>query len=299
MPVPMPPPPSNPLAHHWDQYCPCALALILTTERSRSNYVHISMYLLSLSTTRLPLPSTYSFVVKLGLPAGRLENKGKGHTGQSHGTVLVKDTCSPDTKGARMQSQPDDGGVRMGSGLNKDDVRLGSGLDKADPRVALDTDKNAGDQARLSPKWACDAGLGMGAGRPDEGSVRMGFDVDKDDVRMGFSLVKDDVRLGSGLDKADPRVVLDTDKDAGDQARLFPSGHAMRGRGAGCCVTPAGCEIGARRAAVSHPQSQLGSNPFVPSLLGAPTASAAESRLVQTKPSYSFTLTLNTSQNSP
>jgi hypothetical protein len=131
------------------------------------------MYLLSLSTTRLPLPSTYSFVVKLGLPAGRLENKGKGHTGQSHGTVLVKDMCSPDTKGAWMQSQPDDGGVQMGSGLNKDDVWLGSGLDKADPRVALDTDKDAGDQARLFPRWACDAGLGMGAGRVRGGLLRV------------------------------------------------------------------------------------------------------------------------------
>jgi hypothetical protein len=42
----------------------------------------------------------------------------------------------------------------------------------------------------------------------------------------------------------------------------------------------------------------LGPNPFVLSLLGAPMASAAESRLVQTKPSHSFNFTLNTSQNS-
>ncbi|KAJ7802761.1 hypothetical protein B0H14DRAFT_2614055 [Mycena olivaceomarginata] len=66
---------------------------------------------------------------------------------------------------------------------------------------------------------------------------------------------KTTLRLGSGLDKADLRVVLDTDKDAGDQARLFPKWACDAGRGAGCCVTPAGCEIGARRAAVSHPQS--------------------------------------------
>jgi hypothetical protein len=72
-----------------------------------------------------------------------------------------------------MQSQPDDGGVRMGSGLNKDDMRLGSGLDKADLRVALDTDKNAGDQARLFPKWACDAGLRMGTGRVRGGPLRL------------------------------------------------------------------------------------------------------------------------------
>jgi hypothetical protein len=84
----------------------------------------------------------------------------------------------------------------------------------------------------------------------------MGFDVDKDDVRMGFGLVKDDVRPGSGLDKADPRVVLDTDKDTGDQARLFPKWACDAGCEAGCCVTPAGCEIGARRAAVSHPQCE-------------------------------------------
>ncbi|KAJ7855480.1 hypothetical protein B0H14DRAFT_2579347 [Mycena olivaceomarginata] len=56
-----------------------------------------------------------------------------------------------------------------------------------------------------------------------------------------------------GLDKADPRVVLDTDKDAGDQARLFPKWACDAGRGAGCCVTPAGCEIGARRACCVTP----------------------------------------------
>ncbi|KAJ7803230.1 hypothetical protein B0H14DRAFT_2613600 [Mycena olivaceomarginata] len=121
------------------------------------------MYLLSLSTTQLPLPSTYSFVVKLGLPAGRLENKGKGHMGQSHGTVLVKDTCSPDTKGARMQSQPDEGGVRMGSGLNKDDVRLGSGLDKVDPRVVLDTDKTPGIKRDYFPSGHAMRGAGRAA----------------------------------------------------------------------------------------------------------------------------------------
>ncbi|KAJ7834542.1 hypothetical protein B0H14DRAFT_2590821 [Mycena olivaceomarginata] len=126
------------------------------------------MYLLSLSTILL---STYSFVVKLGLPAGRLENKGKGHTGQSHGTVLFKDTCSPDTKGTRMQSQPN--GLRMGSGLGKDNVGLDCGLDKADPRGALDTDKDAGDQARLFPKWTWDAGLGMGAGQVQGGPLRL------------------------------------------------------------------------------------------------------------------------------
>ncbi|KAJ7748227.1 hypothetical protein B0H14DRAFT_3513858 [Mycena olivaceomarginata] len=88
----------------------------------------------------------------------------------------------------------------------------GSGLDKADPRVVLDTDKDAGIKRDYFPGEHAMRGLRMSAGRvrggllrPDEGSVRMGFDVDKDDVRMGFGLVKDDVRLGSGLDKADPR----------------------------------------------------------------------------------------------
>ncbi|KAJ7812268.1 hypothetical protein B0H14DRAFT_3478995 [Mycena olivaceomarginata] len=236
-------------------------------------------------------------------PRGK-EERGEAR-GQSHNTMLAKATL---TKAACMGFDVDKDDVQMGSGLDKDDVRLGSGLDKADPRVVLDTDKDAGDQARLFPWRACNAGLRMSAGRvrgglllrPDEGSVRMGFDVDKDNVRMGFGLVKDDVRLGSGLDKADPRVVLDTNKATRDQARLFPKWASCdAGHGAGCCVTPAGCEIGARRAAVSHPQSQLSPNSFVPSLLGAPTASVAESRLVQTKPLYSFTLTLNTSQNSP
>ncbi|KAJ7713245.1 hypothetical protein B0H14DRAFT_2644908 [Mycena olivaceomarginata] len=81
---------------------------------------------------------------------------------------------------------------------------------------------------RVGDRYSYGYGTGTGSGGrqnktgiqviPDEGSMQMGFDVDKDNVRMGFGLVKDDVRPGSGLDKADPRVVLDTDKDAGDQA---------------------------------------------------------------------------------
>ncbi|KAF8209761.1 hypothetical protein K438DRAFT_1753404 [Mycena galopus ATCC 62051] len=94
----------------------------------------------------------------LGQQAGHLDNKGKGNTVSptdkatvpcwsrtrvANGGIFI----SPDTKGARMQSQSDDGSVRMGSSLDKDDVRLGSGFDKADPQVALDADKDAGDQA--------------------------------------------------------------------------------------------------------------------------------------------------------
>ncbi|KAJ7832946.1 hypothetical protein B0H14DRAFT_3463090 [Mycena olivaceomarginata] len=142
--------------------------------------------------------------------------------------------CSPNTKGVWMQLQLDDSSVWMGSGLNKDDVQLGSRLNKADSQVALDTNKDTGDQARLFPKWTCDAGLGAGAGwaTPNKGSMWMGFDVDKDNVQMGFSLDKDDVRLGSRLDKADPWVALDTNKYAGDQARLFPSWRNWWGVGA-------------------------------------------------------------------
>jgi hypothetical protein len=76
--------------------------------------------------------------------------------------MLVKDTCSPDTKDTQMQSQPDNGGVQMGSSLNKDNMWLGSGLDKANPQLVLDTDKDTRDQAPLFPRWACNAGYGPG-----------------------------------------------------------------------------------------------------------------------------------------
>ncbi|KAF8144789.1 hypothetical protein K438DRAFT_1782499 [Mycena galopus ATCC 62051] len=58
-------------------------------------------------------------------------------------------------------------------------------------------------------------------------------------TKTSSGLDKDDVRLGSAVDKADPRVALDPDKDAGDQAQLFPRCACDAGCGAGCCVTPA------------------------------------------------------------
>ncbi|KAF8137770.1 hypothetical protein K438DRAFT_1786365 [Mycena galopus ATCC 62051] len=53
---------------------------------------------------------------------------------------------------------------------------------------------------------------------PDTKGAQTQSQSDDGGVWMGSVLDKDDVQLGSGFNKADPRVVLDANKDAGDQA---------------------------------------------------------------------------------
>ncbi|KAJ6529294.1 hypothetical protein B0H19DRAFT_1083047 [Mycena capillaripes] len=152
----------------------------------------------------------------MGLGQQKKEERGLARR-QSHGPVLAKRTCDPDTNEARTQSEHDKDGVRGGCGADKGDARGGCGADKGDVRVGSGNDK--GNVRVGSGNDKGDVRVGSG---DDKGDVRVGSGDDKGDVRVGSGNDKGDVRVGSGNDKGDPRVGFYTEKNIAHQARQDP-----------------------------------------------------------------------------
>ncbi|KAJ7925027.1 hypothetical protein B0H13DRAFT_2314819 [Mycena leptocephala] len=146
--------------------------------------------------------------------------------------------------------------ARTQSELDEGDVRVGSGDDKGGMRVGSGDDKD---------------------------DMRAGLYIDKGDPRVGFYIDNGDPRVGLYADKGDAWVGFHTDNNTGHQARQDPVRRMGAGRAAAYCPQ---CEPAKAGSTLSRHMAATLPQPHRAVVPQSPIASAAESRLAQTKPGY-------------